>query len=224
MKIVTKIIMILFFTTLLFSQENTNPVALVRKVVKNVKHETIEKVVKNAKPGTPLLDGELVRTGVKSLALVKFLDGSLIRVRENSRLTIHGKKEGKKQVANTIIHSGELNFDVNKQEEDEFKFTTPTGIASIRGTSGSIEVEENETTFLLEKGRIELEATRGEKKTGTLTPGRFAKIGINGKIIFGELTAKQKQKLKNAKLTKVKKLKIETKTGIYEIEFLDKEN
>lgn len=224
MKIATKIIMVLFFTTLLFSQENKNPVALVRKVVKNVKHETIEKIVKDAKPGTPLLDGELVKTGVKSLALVKFLDGSLIRVRENSRLTIHGSKKGKKQIANTIIHSGELNYDVNKQEEDEFKFTTPTGIASIRGTSGSIEVGENETTFLLETGQVELEATKGEKATGTLTPGKFAKIGQDGKIVFGDLTDKQKQKLKNAKLTKVKKLKIETENGIYEIEFLDKEN
>lgn len=224
MKIVTKSILILLFTTLIFSQENKTPVALVRKVVKNVKHETLEKLLKDAKPGTPLLDGELVKTGVKSLALVKFLDGSLIRVRENSSLTIHGKKEGKKQIANTIMHSGELNFEINKQEEDEFKFTTPTGIASIRGTSGSIEIGEEETTFLLETGVIELEATKGSKETGTLRSGNFAKIGSSGEIIFGELTNKQKQKLKNAKLTKVKVLKIETENGIYEIEFLDKEN
>lgn len=224
MRTMKYLICLVLFTSLIYTQENKTPVALVRKVVKDVKHENIEKQVNDAKPGTPLLDGELVKTGFKSLALVKFLDGSLIRVRENSSLTVHGKKEGQKQVANTIIHSGELNFDVQKQEEDEFKFTTPTGIASIRGTSGNIQVGEEETTFLLETGRVELEATQGEKGTGTLTPGKFAKIGTDGKIVIGDLTDEQKMKLRNAKLTKVKTLRIQTENGLYEIEFLDKED
>ena len=223
MRVVKYSLFVLIFTSLIFAQAK-NPVALVRKAIKGVKHENIEKIIKDAKPGTPLLDGELIKTGFKSLALVKFLDGSLIRVRENSSLTIHGKREGKKQIANTVVHSGELNFDVNKQEEDEFKFTTPTGIASIRGTVGNIEVTEEMTTFLLESGRVDLEATQGDKESGTLTPGKFAKIGINGKIEFGDLTNEQKKKIRNAKMTKVKKLIIETENGIYEIEYRDSEN
>ena len=223
MRVIKYSVFILIFTSLVFAQDK-NPVALVRKAVKDVKHENVDKVIKDAKPGTPLLDGELIKTGFKSLALVKFLDGSLIRVRGNSSLTIHGKKEGKKQIANTVIHSGELNFNVNKQEEDEFKFTTPTGIASIRGTVGNIEVTEEATTFLLESGRVDLEATQGEKSSGTLTPGKFAKIDRSGKIEFGDLSDAQKKKIKNSKMTKVKKLRIETENGIYEIEYLDNEN
>ncbi len=46
-----------------------------------------------AKTGVPLKNGEQVKTGYKSLALVLFTDGTgLLRVRENSTMYIYGKK------------------------------------------------------------------------------------------------------------------------------------
>lgn len=214
----------LVFISLAFGQESKSPVALVQKVVKDVQHQHLEMDWEDSNPGIPLKDGEKVKTGIKSLALIKFLDGSLIRVREKTELDIYGKKDGKAQNTNTVLASGEINFDVKKQGDDEFTFTTPTGIASIRGTGGFIQVpDETVSIFILETGIMELTATQGAKNRGTLTAGKTAKIGTDGNVDINDSTQDDLDKLKKSKMTKVKKIIIETEDGFYEIEYLDDE-
>ncbi len=225
-RILIYILPILFISLAYGQEQNTkSPVALVQKVVKDVQHQHLEMEWVDSKPGIPLKDGEKIKTGIKSLALIKFLDGSLIRVREKTELDIYGKKEGKTQNTNTVLASGEINFDVKKQGDDEFTFTTPTGIASIRGTAGNIEVpDESLSVFILETGMMELAATQGAKSSGTLTGGNTARIGADGNVQISQSTQEDLDKLKKAKLTKVKKIIIETEEGFYEIEYLDTES
>lgn len=206
----------------LLSNDDT-PVALIKKIVKDVTFKQSDETDwELAKTGVPLQDGQEVKTGTKSLALILFTDGSgLLRVRENSILHIYGEKEADKLNKNTFLQRGQLGFQVSKQEDEQFKFTTPTVVASIRGTGGYIDVEnENSTTIVCETGLIELEATGGTRETGSLAGGNAANINSNGNITINPMTQNQQDQLKKNKQTDTKKIIIKTKEGDIEIEYL----
>ncbi|OGU33488.1 MAG: hypothetical protein A2068_10765 [Ignavibacteria bacterium GWB2_35_6b] len=203
------------------------PIALVKKVVKDVTFkESDESDWELAKTGVPLQDGQEIKTGNKSLALILFTDGSgLLRVRENSILHIYGEKETNKLNKNTFLQKGQLGFQVSKQEDEQFKFTTPTVVASIRGTGGYIDVEDDSsTTIVCETGEIELQATGGEKQSGNLTGGNSANINSNGQININQSTDDEKNELNKNKQTETKVIKIKTENGEIEIEYLPEGN
>ncbi|MCX6171072.1 MAG: FecR family protein [Ignavibacteriales bacterium] len=203
------------------------PVALVKKIVIDV---TYKKGGQSdwdaAKTGLPLNDGDQVKTGPKSLALIIFTDGSgLLRVRENAILNVYGKSENKKLNKNTVLNKGTIGFEVNKQEDEEFKFTTPTAVASIRGTDGSLEVDDNNSTIIrLDKGKLDFQSLKGDKKEGSLTEGNTARIDNSGNISINPQTQADKDKNSSIKNTNTKKVKIKTKLGDVEIEYYSSEN
>ncbi len=202
-------------------------VALVKKIVKDVTYKQAgESDWEVAKTGLPLKDGEEVKTGFKSLALILFTDGAgLMRVRENSILHIYGQKEGKKLNKNTFIQKGLIGFDVNKQEDEEFKFTTPTVVASIRGTEGFIEVADDSTTTIsLLSGKVEFSSIVGEKESGEVAEGNTATIDSKGKIIVSASTEEDKNKSAQTRTFKTKKIKIKTNVGDVEIEYYSNQN
>jgi hypothetical protein len=203
------------------------PVALIKKIVKDVEYKQINATDwEIAKTGAPLKNGEQVKTGFKSLALVLFTDGTgLLRVRENSTMYIYGKRDGDKINKNTFIEKGLIGFDVNKQEIEEFKFTTPTAVAAIRGTAGYVEVgSDSSTTIVCDHGKIEVESLVGEKGKTVVEGGNALSIQKDGKILKGSVSTDQKNKFNKSKKTKTKKLLIETEEGIIELEFYPEEN
>jgi len=203
------------------------PVALVKKIVKNVTYKKAgQSDWELAKTGDPLFDQGQVKTGSKSLALVLFTDGSgLLRVRENAVLNIYGKRNDKQLDKNTYIDKGLIGFEVNKQENAEFKFTTPTAVASIRGTLGFIEVgSDSSTTISLEKGSVEFQSTRGNKGSGTVTGGNTAKIDLLGNVNLNSATEEDKNKNSTTKQLTTKKVKIKTPQGDIEIEYYSSGN
>lgn len=207
------------------SRTPDNPVALVKKIVKDV---TYKKAGQSnwdfAKTGLPLNDGDEVKTDSKSLALILFTDGSgLIRVRENSVLNIYGTRDNKKLNKNTVLNKGLIGFDVNKQEDEEFKFTTPTVVASIRGTGGTLGVDDDNTTIFLELGHLQFQATRGNKQSGDLTAGNTAFIDKNGNINIQKATKEDTLKHNVTKMLNTKKVKIRTNHGSVEIEYFPKQ-
>lgn len=231
MKIVNSFIFV-FCVTCIFAGTNIlsvddTPIALIKKIIKDVTYRNDDASDwEIAKTGIPLADGQEVKTGFKSLALILFTDGSgLLRVRENSILHIYGEKEDDRVSKNTFIQKGKLGFEINKQENEEFKFTTPTVVASIRGTSGYFDIEgDSSTTVVCETGLIELQASAGLKQSGSLSAGNAANINKNGEINFGTITNDQQDQLDQTKKTKTKKIKIDTKNGVIEIEYLQDEN
>lgn len=198
------------------------PVALVKKIVKDV---TFKKAGvtdwEMAKTGLPLKDGEEVKTGSKSLALILFTDGSgLLRVRENAILHIYGKKENQKLNKNTYVQKGLIGFDVNKQENEEFKFTTPTVVASIRGTGGFLEVgSDSSTTISLDKGTVDFTSLVGSRGNGTVTGGNTAHVDAHGNIHVNLSTENDKKKYNESRLLNTKKVIIKTHEGNLEIEY-----
>ena len=206
---------------------NETPIALIKKIIKDVSYKTIDASDwEIAKTGIPLKSGEQIKTGFKSLALVLFTDGTgLLRVRENSIMYIYGDREDDKVNKNTFIEKGLIGFDINKQDAEEFKFTTPTAVAAIRGTAGYIEVgSDSSTTIVCDHGKIEVQSLIGEKKKAVVEGGAALSISSDGQILKGNISTKESSKLNKSKKTKVKKISIETEQGTIEFEFYPEED
>lgn len=200
------------------------PIALVKKIIKDV---TFRKVSdqsdwEKAKVGTPLNDGGEVKTGSNSLALVLFTDGSgLLRVRENAILHIYGKSENRKMSKNTVIQKGLIGFDVNRQAEDEeFKFTTPTVVASIRGTEGFIEFNDIDTLsrIYLNTGSAQFQTLTGEE--GTIVQGRTLTVKRDGTYSLSVSTAEDSVRYQSSTKTNTKQVILRTPGGDIRIEYV----
>jgi hypothetical protein len=84
-----------------------------------------------------LKSGYEVRTQDKSFAMIKFADESKVSVREKSIITIQGEVSGNKILNRDVyIERGRAVFDIKKQQTEQFRFTSPISVASIRGTEG----------------------------------------------------------------------------------------
>lgn len=205
-----------------------SPVAMVKKVFKDVNYRksTEQSDWQKANIGLLLNDGNEVKTGSKSLALILFTDGSgLLRVRENSILHIYGEKKEKKLDKNTFIQKGLISFDVKKLSEDEeFKFTTPTVVASIRGTSGFLEYGEDSTfTMSLDSGSALLSYLGPRGGEGSLTEGNTVTISSDGTFQFRPQSDEDKNKSNQSKRTTIKKVIIKTNKADIEIEYYSPE-
>ena len=209
-----------------YNKPADTPVALIKKVVQDVTYKKADmEDWEDAKVGIPLNDGEEVKTGFRSLALVLFTDGSgILRVRENSILHIYGEKQEKSLDKNTFIEQGKVGFEVSKQDEDEeFKFTTPTVVASIRGTEGLIYVTTGATNFYLHRGSAFLQATMGSQQSGTIGANQVVTIDSTGNMNIIEATQQNMDDFTQSLQVETEKVKIETDTHKLEIEYFPPE-
>jgi len=97
-----------------------------------------------AKKGDLIYGGNFVRTQKESFTLVKFNDASTLRLGPNAEVQIYGSKNP--QSAN--VSSGDVGFTMTKRPNGQFEFTTPTSVASIRGTEGVLSIELDGSDFL----------------------------------------------------------------------------
>lgn len=198
------------------------PIAIVMKIVNDVNFKKAEGAWTTIKIGQALATGDEIKTGAKSLALIKFTDNSILRVRENCTIKIYADKNNKQISKNTYIGKGDVNFKVTKQENEEFQFTTPTMVASIRGTEGLIEVgEDGASSLIVEDGSVDFMSTLGDKKKGNVRGGNFAKVDKEGQVNEGAISENLRKKLENAKKTNTKKIIIQTNQGDLIIEYLE---
>lgn len=200
--------LVLITVSITAQQTKKGPQAIIKKVVQDVDSKKENSPDwKQAKPGEALYTGDEVKTGKKSLAVVQFTDKSTVMLRENSIAKIFADKNDKKLVKNTVLDKGQLYFEVTKQKGDEFRFTTPTMVASIRGTRGLIEVEPDGNSLLMvEEGLVEVTPQEGVKKPENISAGKIAKISRDGEIQVSDQTEEQMKKVKKARSSKVKKV------------------
>ena len=122
------------FSGNLFSQS----VAVVTKVKGNVevRHGDSGASFNVAKAGELLKDEDFVRTGASAFAVLIYLDDkSLVKLKGNTNLSIHGKRVGKGLEKNLELTGGTVKAVVSKQRRGGFKITSPTSVASVKGTS-----------------------------------------------------------------------------------------
>ncbi len=114
-------------------------VALVIKAVKIVEAREKQEAWRGVQRGQQLNSGTQVRTGEQSFSILKFADNSVVRVAESSQIVVRGDKDNKSNAMNKTIelNLGKVGFNIKKQGANEqFRFVSPTSVASIKGTSG----------------------------------------------------------------------------------------
>lgn len=112
--------------------------AIVVKVVNTVDKNVPARGWSKAVPLDRLRSGYEVRTQDKSYALIRFADETKLLVRQKSIVEIRGRVEGRR-IVDRNVHTtrGRVAFDVKKSEREQFRFSSPISVASIRGTLGS---------------------------------------------------------------------------------------
>lgn len=126
-------------------------VGLLSKVILDVTWKAEGVNWETAKRGQTLSSGDMVKTGTRSLAVLKFKDNSLIRVRELTELTVTGTLEQQKFSKSVSLEKGGVGFKISDQQAgEEFRFTSPTSVASIRGTGGLFAIGREDTLTVID--------------------------------------------------------------------------
>ncbi len=155
---------IVFFSATL-TAKNTNRIAIVLKSKGKVSVVNAKtKKTKKAKRGFKLYSGDKIITGSNGIAAIKFIDdGSMVRIRKNSTCVIQGKlqKDRKTVAKNVYVEVGTIFSKITKQRS-LFRVSTPTSVASVKGTMFWTMQEKNggATYFYGEEGIVEI-VTKG---------------------------------------------------------------
>ena len=138
-----------------------SPVATVCKVVLDVVRKEASGDWQIARRGETLSSGDRVKTGEKSVTVIKFKDHSLVRVHERSLLTINETTKGSVVSRSVNLETGGVGFKMEKQGSDEeFRFTSPISVASIRGTEGQFISGHDSDTLTVIEGVVLLTNSR----------------------------------------------------------------
>jgi len=165
--IITTTVVIIFCITGVFViagfRPNSPPtLALIMKVIPDVTKKTSASDWGAAGKSDQLVAGDQVRTGKHALAVLKFLDRSIVRVREQSQITI-GSEAATMPIKVVQLGSGAVGFDIKKQIDQQFRFTSPTSVASIRGTKGKWSGGLGNDTLVVTEGLVNLKNQPSDK-------------------------------------------------------------
>jgi len=130
------------------------------------------------KKGDLIYGGDLVRTQKESFTLIKFNDASTLRLGPNAEVQVYGDKNPQ----STNVGSGDVGFTMTKRKEGQFEFTTPTSVASIRGTEGILTVQIDGTDFLtIVEGLVQL-TNKFSSKSVDVGAGQTGESSKDGNI------------------------------------------
>lgn len=110
-------------------------VALTMKTTGDVRHKPVDaEEFEPLRRAIALFDGEVVATGEDGLAVALFLDDkSQLKIKKNSEVEISGSRDEKVISKRINMAFGSMKVTVEEQTKD-FVITTPTSVASIKGT------------------------------------------------------------------------------------------
>jgi len=126
-------------------------------------YESGKKSEKNLKRGFRLRDGDKIVTGDKSYAAFRFIDDkSLVRIRSNSSCTVKGEEEKDNSIIkNIFVEIGTIFARITKQK-GRFQVTTPTSVASVKGTKFITDHRGDDGTYFFgEEGLCEIKNKAG---------------------------------------------------------------
>ncbi len=159
----TRNMIILFLVSLLFlSFAAAEPIAVIVKARGKVSVTSSSGKKITARIGTRLYPGTKIITKKKSFAAIRFIDdGSLVRIRSNSTCTVEGKREKSGFFKNLFLEAGTLFSKIVKQKSI-FRITTPTSVASVKGTAFWVKQEfKGGTYYFGEEGVVEISNKKG---------------------------------------------------------------
>jgi hypothetical protein len=185
-------------------------IAIVSKAIADVtKKDPKAKDWKKAKLGETLGSGDRIRTGERSIAIIKFKDNSLVRVRQRSELTVTGKMKGNTFSKAVNVDNGSVGFNVAKQApEEEFRFTSPTSVASIRGTGGQFIMSLSGDTVTVLEGLVTLQ-NKPSSKSVEVGAGFTGLSNPDGTLFSRLATSDEKRSAEEAMKTGDQPMKLE---------------
>jgi len=110
------------------------------------------------KPGSPLSHQDKIKTGKNGYIALMYLDDkTVVKMLDNSDLTIMGDRSGNKINKSLDIKYGRIAANVKPQKGKEFRISTPTSVASVKGTEFAIQSDPSSgDSFTLIEGLIEV--------------------------------------------------------------------
>jgi hypothetical protein len=155
--------------------QTQNPViGLISKVIQDVTRRVSGQEWEKATRGQTLASGDIVKTGAKSFAVLKLKDNSLLRLREESEVVVTGTLRGKEFSKSIQVRQGVVGFNIKKQGPGEqFRFSSPTSVASVKGTGGVLRVNGSDTLTVVE-GLVSL--TNSVSNTSVDVPAGYTGI------------------------------------------------
>jgi hypothetical protein len=170
-------------------QDTKDISAYIVKVIRDVNMKSPTKGWQKAVPLSTLKSGYEVKTDKGSLAMILFADQSKLILREKSIVTIKGEVKGKEILSRSVhMDRGNLIFDVKKAETEQFRFSSPISVASIRGTLGRYVSGGSADSLTIAEGLAEFTNSISGKK-GSIGAGQTGVADSTGKFSVGKANA-----------------------------------
>ena len=167
-------------------QDKKDISAYIVKVIRDVNMKSPTKGWQKAVPLSTLKSGYEVKTEKGSLAMILFADQSKLILREKSIVTIKGEVKGKEILSRSVhMDRGNIIFDVKKAETEQFRFSSPISVASIRGTLGGYVSGGNADSLTIANGLAEFTNSISGKK-GSVGTGQTGVADSSGKFNVGK--------------------------------------
>ncbi len=149
MRISLSFIVALLLGICAFAHSAARPIAAVREVSGKVKLVRAEaKDNSFASPGALLYPGDGMNTGEKSAAAILFVDGSLLKIQENSSITLTADRTKSGALDTKVkLPLGKIWAKVTRRDA-KFEVETPSSVASVKGTELSVLVDDFGVTWL----------------------------------------------------------------------------
>ena len=172
-------------------QDKKDISAYIVKVIKDVNVKGPTTGWQKAVPLGQLKSGYEVRTDKGSLAMILFADQSKLILREKSIVTIKGEVKGKEILSRSVhMDRGNMIFNVKKAETEQFRFSSPISVASIRGTEGGYQSGGNADFFTISEGLAEFTNSISGRSTHVGT-GQTATADSSGKLDLRKANKKE---------------------------------
>ncbi len=164
MKIFNYILVGLLFAGFLVPRARAaDPIAVIIKTKGKVNvYRAANKKVLAAGKGLVLYHGDKIRTLAASFCAIKFIDDkSLLRIKEKSSCVIEGQRKEDHINKNIVVEIGSFFASLFKQK-GSFKVTTPTSVASVKGTKfWIIQLGDGRTFYIGIEGLVDLSNKAG---------------------------------------------------------------
>ena len=172
-------------------QDKKDISAYIIKVIRDVNMKSPTTGWQKAIPLSKLKSGYEVQTDKGSLAMILFADQSKLILREKSIVTIKGEVQGKEILSRSVhMDRGNMIFNVKKAETEQFRFSSPISVASIRGTEGGYNTGGNADYFTISNGLAEFTNSISGRSTNVST-GNTAVADSSGGLDLRKASKKE---------------------------------
>ena len=165
--------------------------------------------------GQVIGDNDHIMTEKESEVVLNTVDGTVLMISENTTVEFNTElKSSIKGEVNIFIRNGNIQFDVQKQKDNQFNFKTGTATASIRGTAGFVGSLDGQMVASLKEGLVEVTDAKG--RSSNITQNQTLLVTKSGEAKTIQLESSGTPALFSALETMVKEV------GLDNVETLEK--